>query len=381
MITAISSDRVFTGDATLADHAVVVEGEAIRDVVPRASIPADARHVELADRWLAPGFIDAQVNGGAGLLFNDDPSAATVRAMVAAHARHGTTTMLPTLITDTADKIAAAAAVGAAAVAAGEPGVAGIHFEGPYLSPRRRGAHDEQLFRTPTAAELAHFAPPPGGVSLVTLAPEVVPAGTIAELAGQGVVVCAGHTEATCEQIVAARGEGLRGYTHLFNAMSPLTSRAPGTVGAALTDPDGWCGIIADGHHVRPETLRIAIAAKPAGKVFLVTDSMSTVGTDLTEFVLTGQQVTNRDGRLTLADGTLAGSVLDMAGAVRNAVHLLGQSVPEALAMAGAYPAAFLRLDDTRGYLRPGYRADLVALDDELACHATWIAGTAVYGT
>lgn len=379
MTTAFSSDRVFTGEQTLEDHAVLVDGATILDLVPRAAVTDAMQHIDMGDRWLAPGFIDAQVNGGGGVLLNDAPTLETVRQMVAAHAKFGTTAMLPTLITDAGEKIAEAAETIAAACAADEPGVAGAHFEGPYLCPARVGAHAPEHLRPPVADELAYMAPR-GGVSLVTLAPDVVPAGTIAGLAEQDVVVCAGHTDATSAQIDAARAEGLRGYTHLFNAMSPLNARAPGVVGAALADPDGWCGVIADGYHVHPDTLRVAIAAKPKGKVILVTDAMSPVGSDMTEFVLTGQTITVRDGRLTLPDGdTLAGSALDMATAVRNTVNLVGQSVPEALAMASAYPAAFLRLDDDRGYLRAGYRADLVCLNDDLTCRATWIAGNPVH--
>lgn len=375
MITALCSDRIFTGDQTLQGHAVLVDGATIRDIVPDAAVTGDMRHIDFGARWLVPGFIDVQVNGGGGILFNDAPILATMRRMVSAHAAFGTTAMLPTLISDTADNVTAASAAVAAAVAAGEPGIAGVHFEGPFLNPTRKGAHAAAHFRAPVAAECAHLTPPPGGVSLVTLAPETVPEGTIRSFAEAGIIVSAGHTDATAADIAAARAEGLRGFTHLFNAMSPMVARAPGVVGAALSDPDTWCTVIADGHHVDPACLRVALAAKPRGRVILITDAMSTVGATNTQFMLTGQTVTERDGRLTLADGTLAGSALDMATAVHNTVHLLGQSVEEAVRMATVYPAEYLRLHATHGHLRPGMRADVTCLNEDLTCHATWIGG------
>ena len=211
------------------------------------------------------------------------------------------------------------------------------------------------------------------------MAPEAVPAGTIQNLTDSGIVVSAGHSDATAAGIGAALAEGLRGFTHLFNAMSPMTARAPGVVGAALADPGTWCSVIADGHHVDAACLRVALAAKPRGRVILITDAMSTVGTGITQFMLTGQQITQRDGRLTLADGTLAGSALDMATAVRNAVTMLGQSVEEAVRMASSYPAAYLRIDRTHGTIRPGLRADITCLNEDLTCHATWIGGVQVH--
>ncbi len=381
MITALCSDQVFTGDQTLPGHAVLIDGATIRDIVPNAAVTGDMRRVDFGARWLVPGFIDVQVNGGGGVLFNDAPTVGTMRRMVSAHAAFGTTAMLPTLISDTEDNVVAAAAAVATAVAAGETGIAGVHFEGPYLNPVRKGAHAAAHFRAPVAAECGHLTPPPGGVSLVTLAPETVPTGTIRSFAETGIIVSAGHTDATAADIAAACAEGLRGFTHVFNAMSPMAARAPGVVGAALADPGTWCTVIADGHHVDPACLRIALAAKPRGRVILITDAMSTVGaTTTTQFTLTGQTVTERDGRLTLEDGTLAGSALDMATAVRNAVNLLGQSVEEAVRMATVYPAEYLRLHATHGHLRPGMRADLTCLNEDLTCHSTWIGGMPVSG-
>jgi N-acetylglucosamine-6-phosphate deacetylase len=213
------------------------------------------------------------------------------------------------------------------------------------------------------------------GVALVTLAPERVPREAIARLAASGVIVSAGHTKADRATVQDAVRRGLRGFTHLFNAMPPLAGREPGIVGAALDSPETWCGLIVDGHHVDDASLRIAVAAKGAGRMMLVTDAMSTVGSGLTTFQLFGKTVHRENGRLTTADGTLAGSDIDMAGAVRNVVRRLGLALPVALRMASLNPAAFLRLDHELGRVAPGYRADLVLLDDDLTVKQTWIGG------
>jgi N-acetylglucosamine-6-phosphate deacetylase len=258
---------------------------------------------------------------------------------------------------------------------AGVPGVLGIHLEGPFLNPERKGVHDPALMRPIEDADLAIMTSLQNGVTLVTLAPEMVPPGTISRLAASGIIVSAGHTKADRATVQDAVRRGLRGFTHLFNAMPPLAGREPGVVGAALDNPDTWCGLIVDGHHVDDASLRIAIAAKGAEHMMLVTDAMSTVGTELASFELFGKTVHRENGRLATSDGTLAGSDLDMAGAVRNAVHRLGIALPVALRMASLNPAAFLRLDHEVGRIAPGHRADLVLLDDDMSVKQTWIGG------
>jgi N-acetylglucosamine-6-phosphate deacetylase len=255
------------------------------------------------------------------------------------------------------------------------PGVLGIHLEGPFLSARRKGIHDAAKFRAADAADLDLLAATDAGRILLTVAPEQVPAATLRQLAARGVIIAAGHTAATYAQTRAALAAGMRGFTHLYNAMSPLQSREPGVVGAALEDPASWCGIIVDGHHVHPAALRVALAAKPRGKVFLVTDAMPPVGSDQASFVLNGETITCRDGLCTNAAGTLAGSALDMISAVRNCVEMLRVPLDEALRMASAYPAHFLGLDRSHGRIAAGYAADLVALTDDLSVAATWCAG------
>jgi N-acetylglucosamine-6-phosphate deacetylase len=375
---AVLAAEVFDGDRLLRDRAVVLDRDTgrIADLCASADLPAGLPVQRLPpDSLLAPGFIDVQVNGGGGVLFNDRPEVATLRTIAAAHRRFGTTGFLPTLITAAPERMAQALAAARAAIAGGVPGVLGVHFEGPWLAPARRGAHPAGWLRAPGAAELALLTTPGAGRTVVTLAPERVDAAVIRRLVAAGVRVCLGHSDADHATARSAVAAGASGFTHLFNAMSPLAARAPGMVGAALDTAGVWCGIIADGVHVHPATLRLAIAAGGAGRFLLVTDAMSTVGSDITEFVLQGAPVRLRDGRLQMADGTLAGAALDMAGAVRNAVRLLGMAPEEALRMASLHPARFLGMATRRGRLAPGYAADLTALTADFSVPATWIGG------
>jgi N-acetylglucosamine-6-phosphate deacetylase len=254
------------------------------------------------------------------------------------------------------------------------PSVLGIHLEGPFLAPEKRGVHDAALFRVPGEKDAAELIEARAGVMLLTLAPERVPVGFIRRLAGAGVRVALGHSAATYTQTKAALSEGLSGFTHLFNAMRPLTSREPGPVAAALEAPDAWFGMIVDGHHVAPAMLRLAL--RGAARPMLVSDAMPPVGGRKPGFVLNGAEIAVREGRCTRADGTLAGAAIGMADAVRNCVKLLGVPLPQALRYASAEPAAFLGLGGMLGRIAPGYCADLVAFDPgDIAVHQTWVAG------
>jgi N-acetylglucosamine-6-phosphate deacetylase len=373
---AVAADFVFDGAALHRDRAVVIEGADIAAVVPRRDLPPGVKLRAMPPgAWLAPGFIDTQVNGGGDVLFNDHPTPYGIAAIAAAHRRFGTTSLLPTLISDRREKMRRAREAVETAMRVC-PGVLGIHYEGPFLSPERAGVHDPAMFRVPDNADLALLTGKRGGATLVTLAPECVPPGFVAALAREGVRVALGHSMASYEQTRAALAEGLTGFTHMFNAMRPLASRDPGPIAAALEDPDAFYGLIVDGEHVAPAVLRLAL--RGPGHAMLVTDAMPPVGGSRGAFRLCGKDIVARDGRVTTEDGVLAGSALDMAGAVRNCVRLLGMSLPEALRLASAAPAAFLGLSDRLGRLAPGCRADIVALDpEEVQVLATWVAGEA----
>jgi N-acetylglucosamine-6-phosphate deacetylase len=363
-----------TGRTVLIDSGRIVE--VVADSDPRARA-AESR--DLGGAMLAPGFIDCQVNGGGGVLFNDVPTVETIARIGAAHARFGTTGFLPTLISDDSDVMHAAIAAVDQAIAAGVPGVLGIHLEGPYLAPDRRGIHNATKFISPRDNDIELASSLRHGTTLITLAPERVGDKAIRELAARGLIVAAGHTAADYATMRSALASGVRGFTHLFNAMTPLQSREPGVVGAALEDRGSWCGLIVDGYHLHPAALRIALAAKPRGKIFLVTDAMPPVGSSTDHFALNGETITCRDGRCVNAQGTLAGSALDMAAAVRNAAAQAELDPGESLRMASQYPAAFLGLGTTHGRIEPGCAADLAVLDDSLRVRETWIGGQRVF--
>jgi N-acetylglucosamine-6-phosphate deacetylase len=304
---------------------------------------------------------------------------AAIETIVAAHRRFGTTGLLPTFITDETEKMHRAAEAASQAARLPGSGVLGLHLEGPFISLERRGVHSAAFVRAPDEADIAFLAGLPSafpdGKVLLSLAPEVVTDGDIRTLAEAGLVLAGAHSAASCERTRQAIGLGLRGFTHLFNAMPPIANREPGIAGAALVSAETWCGIILDGIHVHPAVLRLALAAKPRGKLLLVTDAMTPLGTDASSFTLYGETIHRRDGRLVTEDGRLAGADLDMAAAVRNAVSLLGLDREEALRMASLYPAEFIGMGDRRGRLAPGYIADLTLLDDGLGVLGTWVGG------
>lgn len=375
--TALRNARVLGADGFLDGVSVLLQDGRIAALLDDgdARVAAATTQLDLGGGTLLPGFIDVQVNGGGGVLFNNSTDVEALRRIGQAHRRYGTTGYLPTLISDDVEVMRAAIAATRQAIAAGVPGVLGIHLEGPYLAPARKGTHNVDKFRVPDAAELALAASLDNGVTLITLAPERLPVDSIRTLAAAGARVFAGHTAGSYDEIRAGLDAGVCGFTHLYNAMSPLQGRDPGAVGAALEDRNAWCGLIVDGVHVHPASLRVALAAKPRGKLFLVTDAMPMVGADSPSFDLYGETITEVDGVVRNAAGALAGSALDMASAVRNSVQWLGVSLDEAARMASLYPAQCLGLDDRYGCIAPGYQADLVLLDDALQVRQTWIAG------
>ncbi len=370
---AILGGKVLDGGRLRSGRAVLVRGETILDVVPAGAVPETFDQVCLPDDViLAPGFIDWQVNGGGGVLLNDRPDAEGMALIARAHRRFGTTGLLPTLITDRLSVMERLAE----AVETPVPGVLGLHLEGPFINVARKGVHSAEHIRRMTAADIArlrHFAR--AGRSLVTLAPECVPESAITTLVEAGLVVSIGHSEASAAQVHRAAERGATGVTHLFNAMSQITPREPGVVGAAFTDSRLIAGAIVDGLHVAPDNLRIAARLLGTGRLSLVSDAMPLVGSPDRSFDLMGHKVTLDNGGLTTGDGTLAGAHLTMIEAVRRAVLLIGLSLEEALTMASVTPAALLGLGDRLGTIRAGALADLVAFDNTYHVIATWLRG------
>jgi len=377
--TALLNGRVLIDSELVENRCVLIEDDRIVDVVePADPRCASAHKHDLGGKLLLPGFIDLQVNGGGGVLFNDAPGVESIRAIGAAHRRFGTTGFLPTLISADLDVVAEAIAAVQAALAAKVPGVLGIHIEGPFLNVERKGIHDPEKFRELDPAAVELLTSLRGGRTLVTLAPEMTTPAMIRKLVDAGVVVSAGHTNATYDEIREALHEGLTGFTHLFNAMSQLTGRAPGVVGAALDDPDSWCGIIVDGEHTDPVVLRISMRCKRHDRFMLVTDAMPGVGTNNKSFLIGGRKITVSGNLCLDDDGRLAGSNIDMASCVRNAVSMLGLSLPEAARMASLYPAEFLGVAHEVGRIAPGFKANFVVADNQVQVSETWIDGSKV---
>ena len=381
-LLALSGARIFDGHDWHDDAVLLVEFGYVSGIVSRDAVPAHAEHVALDGGMLVPGFVDLQVNGGGGVLFNNAPTLESIRTICSAHAQFGTTALLPTLITDTAAINDLAIAAGVAADAERVPGFIGLHLEGPHLAMARKGTHDPALIRPMGDADLARLTATAKALPnlLCTVAAETVPPDRIAALAAAGAIVSIGHSDASYDQAIAAFDAGASMATHLFNAMSQMGNREPGVVGAVLARPEVTAGLIADGIHVHPASMGAALRAKRGpGHIFLVTDAMSQTGTDLTSFELNGRTITRADGALRLADGTLAGADLDMIDAVNFMIDTIGLEPDEAFRMASLYPAQAIGRAETLGHLRPAAAASFVHLSDDRQVRSTWIAGEKVW--
>ena len=375
MVFALTGARLFDGASIRNEMAVVVDGARIVEVVALEKLAKGIERRVLKAGFLVPGFIDVQVNGGGGALLNDNPTVTTVRRIAESHRKFGTTGMLPTVITDAPEILSKAIAAVKTARAENIPGVLGIHIEGPFLDQERKGAHEAQFIRVMTEADVAQIANADCGSIMLTLAPNRVAPALIKSLAGKGVLVSLGHSGANFAEVTTALASGARAFTHIYNAMSQLNGREPGMVGAALSDQNSFCGLIADGYHVHDAALKVAFTAKPHNRIMLVTDAMPTAAGGPDSFELQGRKIHLKNGKLQLDDNTLAGSNLTMDEALRYSVKKLNVGLEDALRMASLNPAAFLRRDHELGRIKPGYLASLVHLDDDLHVLETWIDG------
>lgn len=367
---ALIGADIHDGNRLHSGKALVLDGPKVVGIFELADVAGSCPKTHLDGGIILPGFVDLQVNGGGGVMFNDDQSVDVLATIAKAHARVGTAAFLPTLITDTASRTLAAIDAVALAIEKRIPGIIGIHLEGPHLSVARKGAHDPALIRKMEDQDLQIILSAAGRLPnvMATVAPENVTPDQIATLAAGGVVVSLGHTGADYQTCIAAFKKGARCTTHLFNAMSQLGNREPGLVGATLDSDAVAAGLIADGIHVHPATIRAALAAKrgPQG-LFLVTDAMASVGSDISEFELNGRRIFRREGKLTLSDGTLAGADLDMPGALRIMTGKVGLSLEQAIKMATSNPAGVLRADLGFGLISNGQTANLVYMDSHLS--------------
>lgn len=363
---ALTNCRIYTGAEVLDDRALVIQGDRIQSLMSVTDLPKDCERIDLEGASITPGFIDLQLNGCGGVMFNDAIAPETLDIMHQTNLRSGTTSFLPTLITTSDADMRSAMSVVKAYRQDQPHSVLGLHLEGPYLNPKRKGIHNGDFVRSPDAEMIAAIAQAgPETVRLVTLAPEMATPEDIAQLAQAGIVVSAGHTNANYDQAVASFHQGVTMATHLFNAMSPWQSRQPGMVGAVLDQPEVYTGIIADGHHVHFTSISLAHKLKD-DRLFLVTDATPPAGTEMDSFMIGGQRVFYREGKCISAEGTLGGSALTMIEAIANCVHHVGIPLAEALRMASLYPARAIHVDEQYGQLAPGYIANATIFDSAL---------------
>ncbi|CTQ42149.1 N-acetylglucosamine-6-phosphate deacetylase [Roseibium aggregatum] len=374
--TAYLCSRVFDGEKIHANAALLVEDGKVAGLLSADQVPVGVETVDLGDGILAPGLIDLQVNGGGGLMLGDAETVDDIERICAAHVSLGTTALTPTLITDTPDVTRKVVDLAIAAWSRGVKGFHGLHLEGPHLFAGRKGAHDSNLIRPLVSEDMALYQRAARELPslIMTVAPETVPPEQMRELADAGIHVSLGHSGATYRQCKTAAEAGASMVTHLFNAMSPLQHREPGLVGAALDLGALNVGIIADGVHVDPVAMRVALKSKTGpGRIFIVTDAMSQTGTDVTSFFLGGREIFRRDGTLTLEDGTLAGADIDLPASLKFLTGTLELSVEAALAMATSDPADVL--GRPLGRFEEGYPADFVQLGKAYEVEGVWIAG------
>ena len=376
--TAYTSARIFDGYKTHDDAALLIADGQVHAIVPVSDIPPGWTHAKLDGGVIVPGFVDLQVNGGGGLMLNNDPSVETIRSICDAHARSGTTAVMPTLITDTPKVTRLAIDAACKAYDQRIPGMIGLHLEGPHLAKTRHGAHSRDLVRSMEEEDcreleiLAEHLPN----LMVTLAPEAVTNEQINRLTTAGVTVSLGHSDCTFAEAIEAVAHGASCVTHLFNAMSQLTNREPGLVGAALDTVNLSAGLIADGYHVDPVNIGLALRAQTRmGQIFLVSDAMAAANTDLSEIQLNGRRILRRDGRLTLDDGTLAGSDIVLLQAIAVMQQAIGLEFEEAVRMATIYPAKAINRDAQFGHLQSSARADFVWLKRNHQIGQVWRQG------
>ena len=374
MKQALLGSQIFCGERFYDDHALLVDGKSIVDIVDKNHTPDNFNKIELDQGILAPGFIDLQVNGGGGVLFNNSPNKESLNTIIKAHQFFGTTSVMPTVISDSLEVLEQCITTVTEEIK-NNSSLLGIHIEGPFFNTKYRGVHQKQYISTINSDYLNLFESLKGFPVMLTLAPECISSQQLKHLTSLGIKTLAGHSDATYDELDDAIKNGLDGFTHLFNAMSQISAREPGVVGSALHFENTFASIIVDLHHVHPSLIQLAYQLKPTGKLFFISDSMATINHGKPSFELYDEVVNESDGRLVNSEGKLAGSSITQIDAVKNAYQKCNIPLNQALAMASRYPAEYLGIENHLGSLKPGYRADLVHFDSNFKVHNAWVSG------
>jgi len=374
MKQALLGSQIFCGELFYDDHALLVDGKSIVDIVDKNNIPENFNKMELDQGILAPGFIDLQVNGGGGVLFNNSPNKESLNTIIKAHQFFGTTSVMPTVISDSLEVLEQCITTVTEEIK-NNSSLLGIHIEGPFFNTKYRGVHQKQYISTINSDYLNLFESLKGFPVMLTLAPECISSQQLKHLTSLGIKTLAGHSDASYDELDDAIKNGLDGFTHLFNAMSQISAREPGVVGSALHFENTFASIIVDLHHVHPSLIQLAYQLKPTGKLFFISDSMATINHGKPSFELYDEVVNESDGRLVNSEGKLAGSSITQIDAVKNAYQKCNIPLNQALAMASRYPAEYLGIANHLGFLKPGYRADLVHFDSNFKVHNAWVSG------
>ena len=374
MKQALLGSQIFCGERFYDDHALLVEGKSIVDIVDKNNTPDNFNKIELDQGILAPGFIDLQVNGGGGVLFNNSPNKESLNTIIKAHQFFGTTSVMPTVISDSLEVLEQCIKTVTEEIK-NNSSLLGIHIEGPFFNTKYRGVHQKQYISAINSDYLNLFESLKGFPVMLTLAPECISSQQLKHLTSLGIKTLAGHSDATYDELDDAIKNGLDGFTHLFNAMGQISAREPGVVGSALHFENTFASIIVDLHHVHPSLIQLAYQLKPKGKLFFISDSMATINHGKPSFELYDEVVNESDGRLVNSEGKLAGSSITQIDAVKNAYQKCNIPLNQALAMASRYPAEYLGIENHLGSLKPGYRADLVHFDSNFKVHNVWVSG------
>ena len=374
MKQALLGSQIFCGERFYDDHALLVEGKSIVDIVDKNNTPDNFNKIELDQGILAPGFIDLQVNGGGGVLFNNSPNKESLNTIIKAHQFFGTTSIMPTVISDSLEVLEQCIKTVTEEIK-NNSSLLGIHIEGPFFNTKYRGVHQKQYISTINSDYLNLFESLKGFPVMLTLAPECISSQQLKHLTSLGIKTLAGHSDASYDKLDDAIKNGLDGFTHLFNAMGQISAREPGVVGSALHFENTFASIIVDLHHVHPSLIQLAYQLKPKGKLFFISDSMATINHGKPSFELYDEVVNESDGRLVNSEGKLAGSSITQIDAVKNAYQKCNITLNQALAMASRYPAEYLGIENHLGSLKPGYRADLVHFDSNFKVHNVWVSG------